>query len=353
MKKNVKRWMPAAVVPVAIVAAAIAVPSAADAAPNLPTLTAQQVLERIAASDASVYSGTIEQTSALGLPDVSALGSSSGDDAASALELLTGSHEARVFVGGDDKQRVQVLDDLAERDVVRNGDSVWLYDSSEKTAAHLTASGFEAPATTSTVTPAEAATKLLAAVDPTTTVEVVDTARVAGRPVYRLELTPRDSDTLVGTVALSVDSETGLPLGASITAKGETDPAFSVEFSKISFTAPDASLFEFTPPSDATVTEKTVSADDITDGGLSKGGPDAAAIPPTEEPTVVGEGWDAVVVIPDAGEALADPMVQQLTTAVDGGRVLSTSLLTVLLTDDGRVLVGAVGTAQLQAAAGQ
>ena len=348
VKKNTKRWIPAAVVPAVIVAAAVAVPTVANADPSLPELSPQQLLELIADSGGTVYSGTVEQSSDLGLPDVSALGQSSGGDSAtSALELLTGSHTANVFVGGPTTQRVQVLDGFAERDAIRNGDSLWLYDSSEKEAVHVTAEMpvEDAPvgvAPTTAVTPAEAAQKLLGAIEPTTTVEVVDTARVAGRAAYELRLTPDDPHTLVGSVVLSVDAETGLPLGASVTAKGQSDPAFSVRFSKISFDSPDASLFEFTPPSDATVIEETLPGEVPADAAH-------------DEPTVVGDGWDAVVVLTagDSPAVASDPLLAQLTTKVDGGRVLSTSLVSVLFADDGRVLVGAVGSESLLAAAAQ
>jgi hypothetical protein len=47
-------------------------------------------------------------------------------------------------------------------------------------------------------------------------------------------------------------------------------------------------------------------------------------------------------------------LLDQLTSEVDGGRVLETSLVSVLLTDDGRVFAGAVDASTLQAAvAGQ
>ena len=346
MNRNTKRWIPAAVVPVVIVTAAIAVPAAANADPTLPEKSPQQLLELIADSTGTAYSGTVEQSSDLGLPDVSALGSAPGGDAASsAIELITGSHTAHVFVGGPTAQRVQVLDGFAERDAIRNGDSVWLYDSKQREAVHVTASAPTGAAPTATVTPAEAAQKLLDAIEPSTGVEVVDTARVAGRAAYELRLTPGDADTLVGSVVLSVDAETGLPLAVSVTAKGESDPAFSVRFSKISFDSPDPSLFEFTPPSGTAVTEKTLPGD----------APAEAATAHTE-PTVVGDGWDAVIVIPanDAGGSPADdPLLDQLTTKVDGGRVLSTSLVSVLIADDGRLLIGAVGSDTLQAAAAQ
>jgi len=342
VKKNIQRWIPAAVVPVVIATAAIAVPAVANASPSLPEKSPQQLLELVADSAGTPFSGTITQTSALGLPDVSSLApTAGGGSASSALELITGSHTAHVFVGGATTQRVQVLDGFAERDAIRNGDDLWLYDSDAKEATHVTAPADglpDAPA----VTPGEAAAKLLAAVDTSTTVEVVDTARVAGRSAYELRLTPRDADTLVGSVVLSVDAETGVPLGVAVTAKGQSDPAFSVRFSKISFDTPDANLFDFTPASDVTVEEESVDPAKT---------PDAAAIA-TPKPTVVGDGWDAVVVFP-AGVPLTDPMIDQLTTKVDGGRVLATSLVSAYLADDGRVLVGAVTPEALQAVAAQ
>ena len=340
MKNNIRRWIPAAVVPVVIAAAAVAVPAVANAAPHLPEKSPQQLLELVSDSAGTPFSGTIEQTSALGLPDVSSLAPTpGGDSATSVLESITGSHTANVFVGGPTTQRVQVLDGFAERDLIRNGDSVWLYDSDKKEATHLTGSPDlpDAPA----ITPAEAAAKLLAALEPSTDIEVVDTARVAGRAAYELRLTPDDADTLVGSVVLSVDAETGLPLAVTVTAKGQSDPAFSVRFSEIDLAAPDASLFEFTPAGDVTVEEET----------LAGHTPDAAATA-TPEPIVVGDGWDAVVVLP-AGTPLDDPMIDQLTTDVDGGRVLGTSLVSVLLADDGRVLVGAVTPQHLEAVAAQ
>jgi hypothetical protein len=75
------------------------------------------------------------------------------------------------------------------------------------------------------------------------------------------------------------------------------------------------------------------------------------------QPIVHGEGWSAVVELP-AGEAgaqalrgEASAMVDMLTEPVDGGRILETSLVTVLLTDDGRVLAGAVTADRLLDAA--
>jgi hypothetical protein len=44
-------------------------------------------------------------------------------------------------------------------------------------------------------------------------------------------------------------------------------------------------------------------------------------------------------------------MLQRVTTPVDGGRVLQMSLVSVLITDDGRILAGAVTPSRLVEAA--
>jgi outer membrane lipoprotein-sorting protein len=377
MNKSAMRWLPAAIVPVVVVAGAFAVPAFADTSPSLPEKSAQQVLELIADSSDATYSGTLEQSSDFGLPDISALtgGSDSGDSgASSALELLTGTHTARVFVGGDTKTRLQVMDTLAERDVVRNGDDVWFYDSDANEAVHTNLAALknsdgddelwpdmesgEVPPT-----PAEIADHLLDSLDSSTDVAVSDTARVAGRTAYTLTLTPTSDTTLVDSIALSVDSETGLPLAVTVAAVDQDAAAFSVAFSDISFATPDASLFDFTPPATATVTEKNL---DPADHPESPASPDLADAP---EPTVIGEGWDSIVVLPagadgalgdaaatngdDTGAASSDPtaVLEQLTTEVPEGRAFETSLVTVLFATDGRILAGAVPLEQLQAAA--
>ena len=80
------------------------------------------------------------------------------------------------------------------------------------------------------------------------------------------------------------------------------------------------------------------------------------------KPTVIGSGWDAIVALPaGAAGAVAKPgagadsnqsaLLDELTTSVTGGRALQTSLLSVLLLNDGRVFVGAVPIASLEAAA--
>ena len=111
-------------------------------------------------------------------------------------------------------------------------------------------------------------------------------------------------------------------------------------------------MFELTTPPGATVTERDLPAPHESDGDKQS----------PAEPTVVGEGWTSVLVLP--AEAMTDDgatpssdgsgaeaLPADVLTPVDGGSVLSTALVSVMLADDGRVLVGAVEPQLLVAAA--
>ncbi|RWZ51490.1 outer membrane lipoprotein carrier protein LolA [Labedella phragmitis] len=356
MNTSVKRWVPFASVPLVAVAAAIAIPLSTNAAQDLPEKTPEELLTFVAQSDVRAFSGEFTQTSDLGLPDLSALGGSgtgaTSDDssiAAAIMELATASHDGRVYVDADNGARLQVLDRLGERDVIATeDDGLWVYDSGEKSAIHITATGDVPDSPTlppaDVPTPSSVAEDLLASLDGTTTVAVGSTATVAGRSAYELLLTPRDDASLVDSITVSIDGETGLPLGLAVTADGSSSPAISVAYTSIDFSTPDADLFSFTPPSGVEVTEKTSPANEHSDPATPEPG---TGLPGA---TTSGSGWTTIVELP-AGDASAFEGLDAVTTAVDGGRVLSSSLVNVLFTDDGRVLAGAVSIDALEAAA--
>ena len=367
MSRNSLKWLPAIVVPAVVVAAVIAAPLAAGAAVDLPDKTAEQVLLLVNDSTVSTFSGTVAQTTELGLPslDLGAgmPGTSSAAAVSTALELLSGSHEFRVYVGGESQSRVQIKDRMAERDVVHNGSDVWLYDSSTNAATHLSipadlaataqakAAELESQLPADLSSPAQLAERFLANLDPSTAVSVGTDARVAGRNVYQLVLTPKATDTLVASVSIAVDSETGLPLQVTVEARGQSAPALQVGFTTIDFSAPNADLFDFVPPVPATVTTPAFptkpdgsAASDTGDHSPAAGG----------SPVITGTGWSSIIEVPALAvpaEVGDNPMLEQLTEPVAGGRTLTTSLLTVFLATDGRVFAGAVPLAQLQAAA--
>lgn len=359
------RWLPAVAAPVVIASGALIGSLPAGASNPLPAKTPAQVLELAASHQAHTFSGTVEQTADLGLPELPAAGkpsaTASPGSAASVIELLSGKHTARLYVDGKDNVRVQVMDQLAERDVVRHGSDVWFYSSKDNTATHMAlpahsqdpAKSKEHQGTEGMPSPGELAQQFLSKVDPTTAVTVGPDVTVAGRAAYNLLIEPRTDATLVGKVAIAVDGENGMPLSVQVTARGADKAALVSGFTNLSLAAPDQSVFAFTPPPGSTVKELPVpdKSHDPADAhnpamhGAGKG-----------NVSVSGTGWETVVgtargSASAAESILRDPLLSQAAATVPGGRLLSTALLNVLITDDGRIFAGMVPPEKLQAAA--
>src|SRR4051794_15005704 len=200
------RWLPAAAVPAVIAAGALAGSLPASAGDPLPPKTPEQVLQLIAQHREPALSGTLEQSSELGLPELPKTGP--GTDSPNAwLELLTGPHTARVYLDGPDNARIQVMDRLAERNAVRHGNELWFYNSKDNTASHvqLSADGGNnrGDAKGAAVTPDQLASMFLAKIDSSTEVTVGADVQVAGRAAYNLVLTPKSGTTLVSSVAVA------------------------------------------------------------------------------------------------------------------------------------------------------
>jgi outer membrane lipoprotein-sorting protein len=352
--------VPAAVV--ALIAAGAGVSTTvANADPALPSRTAADLLVSLAQAPGHAFSGIVAENADLGIPALPGAASTS----LSWQSLITGSHTARVWYASPAQVRLSLVADLAESDVVRNGRDVWVWSSRDNTASHsLLPSGSAAlPQSVPSIDPQAMAIRALAAIDPTTSVTVDGTSRVAGRPVYELVLAPRDSSSLVGQIRLGIDSETSLPMRVQVIARGASTPAFETAFTSISFATPDSSVFAFSPPAGAQVSESALPTDALT----GRRGPGTGSAPTGAHPTVIGTGWTAVVELPrsvtptaggpsTAGSA-ATAALMQATTTVTGtfgsAQLLQTSLVSVLLLPDGRTLVGAVTPERLeQVAAG-
>jgi outer membrane lipoprotein-sorting protein len=345
-------------VPVVAAAAVAAVASGvfvAQANPSLPAKTAGQLLVDLQGASVDGLSGTVVQDSDLGLPQLPQVGSGSS----SLTSLLTGSHTLRVWYAGDEKQRVALLGSLGETDVVRNGTNAWVWSSESNSATHFTvpagkAGKDEADGLPAGVTPQQAADMALKALDPTTKVSTSSTTSVAGRSAYELVLAPKDTRALVGQLRLAVDSQTSMPLRVQVFGKNSGNgPAFSVGFSSVSFDVPSAAQFTFNPPPGAKVTEGTLPVHQRPSAGDAQRARDAVK--------TVGSGWTTVAVLPapttsdtDRSSGSLGPFLEQL-PRVSGswgsGRLMTSTLVSALVTDDGRLIVGMVPPDLLYAAA--
>jgi outer membrane lipoprotein-sorting protein len=369
------RWLVPATA-VALVAGGTVAARSADADPTLPPRTAAELLVDVQESDVTALSGTVQQTAELGLPEIPGLtgggpgaggsggGSPSGASAGGAASLasvLSGTNTWRVWADGPTRQRLALVDGSAETAVVRDGATAWLWSSGDKSAVRYTlpeqdAAARPAPGDLPTDlprTPQEAADRALAALDPTTAVTTAGTATVAGRPAYELVLDPRTDATRIAQVRLAVDSEEGVPLRVQVWSTKADEPVVDVGFTSVSFERPAASTFAFTPPEGATVTQGELPT--AAERDAAKPSPEAKA----ERPTVVGTGWSAVVVarVPQPPAASGDDQAAALLDALPrvsgswgSGRLVDGTLFSAVVTDDGRVAVGAVAPSALYAA---
>ncbi|WP_459799569.1 LolA family protein [Herbidospora sp. RD11066] len=340
------RWgVPAAAV--LVVAGAIGagpVIAAVQGDPQLPELTADQLVTEVAArwggpGSVAPMSGTIVETASLGIPGLPA-----APAGPSPLALLSGSHELKVWYGSADQFRLAIPGPMSEQNLIHNQGQTWWWDSAANTATKIklpSGTTTPAPLPTAAVTPPDAARLALAMAESDTAVSVGNDATVAGRAAYELVLAPKAPESLIRDVRLAVDGETMVPLRVQIFAKGAAEPAFEVGFDSITFAKPAPENFTFTPPPGAKVTE----------GELPEFTNEAPRMP-ADDLAVTGKGWTAVVSLPfDAAQFKDNPLLAAART-VEGGKVIATKLVSALITDDGRLLVGAVTPETLEKAAG-
>ena len=333
--------------------------SVAQAAPGLAPRTPAQLLAQVADSTTPPLTGTVVETASLGLPSLPGT-----DSPTSIASLLTGSHTVSVWYAGPRHFRLAVPQQLSETDVIADGNTAWLWQSTANTVTQyaLPAHGSVPPPATPALTPQQAAQQVLAAVGPTTTVSVDSNVTVAGQAAYELVLAPKDSRSLVGQVQIAVDGRNGVPLRLQVYARGASTPAFQVGYTAIQFVTPDPAELTFTPPPGAKVTKESLGRP-----------PSSAPSGPLPDVSTIGSGWLTVLDAPSAGLTApgGGPASGKITagdsgavlnallgsaTQVSGswgtGRLLQTSLVSVLITDSGRVFVGAVQPSVLYAAAG-
>lgn len=364
---------------IAAVAAAglIAVPVFA-ASTSLPSVSARQLLTKVLSSHVQTFSGTVQTTVDLGIPSqvMSALPSAVAGAGASAgaaagpsagqskaaeqalTSLASGTHVLTVASDGPTRQLLSSSDSGAAFTLAHNGGTAWVYDGQSGTATELTGVGAngaaDGSAARSAADPQQAAAQLLKALGPNTTVSVQGQSMVAGQSVYELSVKPKGSGSTIGEVRIAVDAANGMPLQVRVLPSDGSDAILDVGFTSVSFAAPAASTFAFTPPSGTKVTHEAVPARTAApDHAQHPAVPKAGAGSNT---TVLGSGWETVYVFtsgsqPKGGAGLSGELgaVKEFGKPVSGGTLISTKLVNVLVTPKGTVYAGAVTPAVLEA----
>lgn len=379
------RWA----VPAGIVAAVAAVGIAsaitvAQAAPALPPRTPAQLLAAVAGpGNVPPLTGTVVETASLGIPQLPG-----SESPTSITSLLAGSHTVKVWYDGPQRVRLAVPVQMGETDLIRNGTTAWLWQSDSDSVTRILLpkhrGGEREPVMPRTpLTPQQAAKQVLAAVGPTTRVTSEANVAVAGQAAYQLVLAPKSSGSLIGKITIALDAQhLTVPLRVQVFAKKAAAPAFQVGYTSISFVTPAASNFDFTPPAGAQV--RTVGSD--LPAGWTGYAPAREQQGRYSGVRIIGKDWTSVAVLPAAalsevaGRGNAAGVAGQAARSVSGGggqvngsavlgtllgaarpvhgawgsgRLLHTSLVSMLITSTGHVLIGTVTPSVLYAAAAQ
>jgi outer membrane lipoprotein-sorting protein len=387
------RWaVPAGAVAVVATVTAAAMTTTAAASPVLPARTPAQLLTALAshAGPPPAMSGTVVESAALGIPQLPG-----EENPSSVLSMLTGSHTIRLWYADPAHLRLQLPVPLGETDVIRDGSTAWIWQSSSDSvqrimvpARHFKAGAAPGGAQSQpALTPQQAAQQLLTAVGPSTSVRSGPTTTVAGQDAYQLVIAPKDGRSLIGRVVIALDAQhPAVPLEVQVFARGASSPAFQTGFTSIAFGAPPASIFAFTPPKGASVHTMTPMGHPAGWTGVPPGSrPDTAGV------KVIGKNWLSVAVLPasalsaltqggnaagalgqaaqsaaagpgsgpgggvDAAGVLAGLLgsATHVSGAWGSGRLVKTSLVSMLITSNGHVLIGAVAPSVLYGAAAQ
>ncbi|GGY25579.1 hypothetical protein GCM10010363_02330 [Streptomyces omiyaensis] len=377
-RKTSRYLVPVAVAGIAAATIGLVPALAASGDPDLPEITAQQLIEKIAASDTQTLSGTFKVSTDLGLPAFDGLlsgiaggsgeGGGSADPSAQLTKLVSGTHTLRIAADGPERQKLTLLDGKEQYSLVHNGDEVWAYDSRSNEVFHEKGvdEGGPSPEKELPAGPKELADEVLEAAGDTTSITVGGTAKVAGRDAYRLVIEPKQQGSTVDSVTIAVDAATGTPLKFTLDSVSGGKPVVDAGFTKVDFGKPAASEFDFTVPKGAKVTEggeldraggAGKAPEDVEEelekhfGDLGLGGLGDAG---GSGPEVIGEGWttiarfDTGAAAPKAEEApkefqgFLDALGDKVSGKFGSGTVFKTKIVNALMTDDGTVYVGAV-----------
>jgi hypothetical protein len=326
----------------------------ASSQPSLPPIEPDELIASTlqALGTRAPVSGRVDARLDLGLPQplVGALAERAGP-----LASVLGDHRLRVWRSADGL-RISDLLTLGERSlsVSRPRGEAWAWDS--RTFAAYRLGGIPegghphvggSPAG-SLLDPLELARRSLEAASATTLVEVRGTTRVAGRDAYLMVAVPRTDETLVQRIEIAIDAEHRLPLRVAVHARGTDEPSLAAAFTSVDFGPIDPSVYVFSPPPGATVSDledegsKHAGRHDHSEGDGAGNDAHGRVV------STFGEGWATIVAV-----RLSSDKVKALSVGEPSPLSflpLSSNLFSIRLADRGDhawLLYGAVSQTEL------
>ena len=299
------RWLVVLVTAAALIAIPVAVSTrpAAD-----PGVGATELVQRIQASDGIGWSGRVETSGNLSLPD--------SDSFVGLAQLLGEDNDLRVWWRSASDWRIDRIRSTGETDLIRRGPSMirWVFES--ETATISPVSKIRLPDASDLLPPTLARQMLQGA--RSEELSVLPARRVAGIEAAGVRLRPAESTTSIAQVDIWADPETGLPLRVELYGVGDRRPVLSSTLRVIDQTPPPASATLFRPALgiridyeesvDVAAAANALSAYDLPDtlaGLRTRGGENPGAV------GVYGRGPTTLLVLPLRGQ-VAGPLRARL-----------------------------------------
>ncbi len=246
-------------------------------------------------------------------------GEGSGGGALLSSPLVTGG-SGRMWVAKDGRVRLELQSEKGDTQVLYDGHTVSIYDASSNTLYRYTIPPHEGgagdssgsgPTTADHEAPSVA--KIEEAISHLDHVNVsgATPTDIAGRAAYTVRVSPRESGSLIGGAELSWDAANGVPLRAAIYSSTSSSPTIELAATSISYGPVAASVFEFTPPSNAKIEEIVLPRQD---GSSADSSPPSGNHPHV---TTSGQGITSVAVLESKTKEGAD--AKQTSSASEEG----------------------------------
>jgi outer membrane lipoprotein-sorting protein len=232
------------------------------------------------------------------------LASGSGEAGQLSSSPLVSGASGRLWLSKEGHVRLELQAEKGDTQVYYDGKTVSIYDASSNTLYRYTppthehaGSSSDSGSGSSQEPPSVAKIEeAISHLSEHANVSGATPTDIAGQAAYTVRVSPKEQGSLLGGAELSFDALHGVPLRAAVYSTQSSAPALELAATSISYGPVESSVFQFTPPANATIKDVKLSEENGSQTG--EGG---------EHPTVTkhGHGLSTIVVI--EGKAKSEP----------------------------------------------
>ena len=249
-----------------------------------PKPLAQAVHDALTAPPVDGVSARIQLTDHL-LEGASLASQSGAGGGAASSPLLTGA-SGRLWISSDGRVRLELQAEQGDTQILYDGHTVSLYDAASNSLYRYTpppdsgegdaskspsGADDESPGGQHEIPTVTEIQEAIVHIMRHASLSGATPTDVAGQPAYAVRISPSHNGGLVGGAELAWDADHGVPLRLAVYSTQSSSPVLELAATEVSYGAVPSSVFAFTPPANAKVTEiEPPSARTHTRGGASK-----------------------------------------------------------------------------------